>query len=294
MKRLFVPSFLLLAGLASAQTLPCGLTGCLDASRGSMLSHPGTNVSGSVYAPLGAEWGAQLDGLYTRTTGVDFKGLGTQLRWRFSDTLSGGLVVAGIDSKYLSAYEGGVSGAYRLGWATFSATGGYERFKYDQAVPFIDSNKQSAFGIVGVTVYPWHDFAVSVGGAQRFGNRFGVANVEYQTPVPGLAVYLDAAHGERSYNHFLVGVRYYFGARKTLQQRHGEDAGVNPLHNLLYGIGEYGREFDARRRQYIASRIASGGSAAGSTDGSTYGSVTFWSPVRPVYVLDPGFVIPTP
>ncbi len=235
---------LLCAALGRAQTSPASLNGSLDVSRGDLNGVIGSTVAASVSIPVGDKMGLQTDAFYTHVSNQDLVGLAAQYHWDFADGFRINSIVAEIEQKYFNASETGISGSFRLTWFTITAATGLERFRFNENSLLSNSNKRSVFGTMAFTFYPSDKFAISLEGSQRFGNRFGVVKVEYQTPQPGLSIFAEAAKGQWGYNHTLFGLRYYFGARKRLNLRQQQDSDPYVLRNLFYAIGNYVADFN--------------------------------------------------
>jgi hypothetical protein len=90
----------------------------------------------------------------------------------------------------------------------------------------------------------------------------------------------EAALGNHGYDHLLFGIRYYFGANKSLRARHREDDPPGLMHQILYGLGLYGAEFNHKGNAYITEHPGSSYSP-----GSGYGVITIianpWATVPP-------------
>ena len=56
-----------------------------------------------------------------------------------------------------------------------------------------------------------------------FGDNLGKVELEYQTPIRGLALTAEASLGNHGYDDLLSGVRYYFGSNKSLRDRQRQD-----------------------------------------------------------------------
>ena len=110
-------------------------------------------------------------------------------------------------------------------------------------------------------------FRVGVSYTTAFEENLGRAEVEYQTPIRGLALTAEASLGSHGYDDLLFGVRYYFGAKKTLRDRERQDAAPGLMHQILRGLGLYGAEFNHKGNAYLRSQGDSG-------NYGNYGSVT--------------------
>ena len=88
------------------------------------------------------------------------------------------------------------------------------------------------------------------------------AELEYQTPLRGLALTGEVARGDHGYDHWLLGVRYYFGAKKSLMDRHRQDDPPGFMQQLLHGLGLYGAEYNRNRNDYWVAHPGAAGAAS--------------------------------
>ena len=87
-----------------------------------------------------------------------------------------------------------------------------------------------------------------------FGDDLGRAELEYQTPIRGLALTAEAAKGDHGYDHLLFGVRYYFGSKKSLRDRQRQDDPPGFMQQVLQGLGLYGRNTTRRATRICGHR----------------------------------------
>ncbi len=228
------------------------INGKLDINHGSMESSDGTNATGSISLPLTDSIGFQADGLYTHVSSENFYGMGTHLFWRHSSTGLLGLVLAGVTSDDVYCLQGGLEGEYYWNRFTFGLQGGIAKIKYDGgSLPFMDTNETKGYAGALAGFYPIENLLMSVEYRYAFDNSLFKGNVEYQTPVDGLSAFAEFARGENDYDHNLFGLRYYFGKRKSLQQRHREDDPENITGTVLHSIGTYGAEMYRNMKKYV-------------------------------------------
>ena len=76
----------------------------------------------------------------------------------------------------------------------------------------------------------------------RFNKNFAIVRMEWQTPVRGLALYVDGGLGDNHFRYLVGGVRYYFGGSKTLKDRHRKDDpdNINNVFSVTDGGGVAG------------------------------------------------------
>ncbi len=126
---------------------------------------------------------------------------------------------------------------------------------------------------------------VSTSYTTAFRDNLVKGNLEYQTPIRGLALTAEAALGNNGYDHLLFGVRYYFGANKSLRERHRQDDPPGLMHQILYGLGLYGAEFNRKEKAYLQAHPGTGSTG---NSGGDYGETTItlnpvlpWPPSNP-------------
>jgi hypothetical protein len=243
-------ALLLYSGSALAGDAVSELNGKAAFSYGDMDSNSGKNLTGSISAPLGKNFGLQVDGLYTHVSERDFYGAGAQVFWRDSEKGLLGVSLAGIDESTMYSLSGGLMGEYYLNMFTFGLNAGYAKIKYDTPVPFIETDETKPYAGGSIGFYPIDNLLFEFAYNYVFENHLYQCNIEYQTPVSGLSVFADLATGDQDYDQALFGIRYYFGKQKTLKKRHREDDPQNAVNSVLSNIGTYGAEYNASAKEY--------------------------------------------
>jgi len=241
------------------------INGKLAYSGGSMESFESHNVDGSVSIPVGERFGFQADGLYSNIDGDDFYGGAGHVFWRKPD-----LGLIGITGGYLfregvETYHAGAEVEYYWKRLTLRGFAGIGALTYEFPVPFIDSDPMRFAGTLGASYYLLEDLRAGVSYSTVLHNHLGKAEVEYQTPVSGLTLTGEFALGEHDYDHWLVGVRWYFGEKKSLRARHRTDDPPSLMPQILQGLGVYGADFNKRARHYLRQDHLPG-------SGTVYGS----------------------
>lgn len=256
---------------ASAQTDPAvsEINGKADYSGGLMAGNEGNNFGGSITLPVAHSFGFQVDGLYSHIGDSDFYGGAGHFFWRDPSIglvgLTGGYVYrTGVDE-----FQAGVEGEYYLGRITLGCFGGLGQINYATPVPFIDTNPTRFIGRVSADYYPIDNLRAGVSYTTAFEDSLVRGELEYQTPIRGLALTAEAALGDHGYDHLLFGVRYYFGANKSLRDRQRQDDPPGLMPQILHSLGLYGSEYNQKGSAYAAAHPGSGGSSG--TYG-TYGS----------------------
>jgi hypothetical protein len=247
------------------------INGKIGYAGGGLNSAEGHNFDGSITFPVSRQFGFQADALYSRIDSHDFYGGAGHFFWR--DPTSG---LVGITGGYLvrsglNAFQVGAEGEYYLGDFTFGVFAGVGSIEYDNAAPFIDTNPTSFVGRVSADWYALEDLRVGVSYTTVFENNLVKSEVEYQTPVRGLALTGEVAAGDHGYDHWLLGARYYFGGKKSLRDRQRRDDPRSLMPQILHGLGVYGAEFNRKGSAYLSAHPATGNLSGGG--GGTYGVV---------------------
>ncbi|HEY3760505.1 MAG TPA: hypothetical protein VGN23_02040 [Verrucomicrobiae bacterium] len=246
------------------------INGKLTYAGGLMDGFAGQNFDGSVTIPIMHQFGFQADGLYSRISNLSFDGGAGHLFWR--DPQIGLLGITGgyLYREGVDTYQVGVEGEYYWRRFTFSAFGGVGSIKYAQPVPFISTDPTRAIVRVSAGFYPVDNLLTKVSYTREFNNNLLEGNLEFQTPIRGLALTGEAAIGSHHYDQMLFGITYYFGRNKSLIDRHRQDDPPSMMQQILYGLGLYGADYTDKENQYIAANPGSGGGG----DYGDYGDVT--------------------
>ncbi|MEW6428883.1 MAG: hypothetical protein AB1568_12710, partial [Thermodesulfobacteriota bacterium] len=162
--------------------------------------------------------------------------------------------------------------------------GGWTHLEYDQTAPFIDTDVSKAYLLADLGWYPLDDLLFSLAAGTMLDNNLLRGEVEYQTPVRGLSLYVEVMDAENHYDHALFGIRWYFGADKSLQRRHREDDPASAVAPVLAAVGSYGAEYNASRRRFVEGlrgMIPSPTLITWENTGEPYGLVTSWTILPP-------------
>lgn len=206
-----------------------GLNGKIDA-RGGYYKTEADNtkdfagfVTGAIAAPLGQQFGVQVDGgVGVAGNGSMYWGGGGHLFWRDPTVGLFGAYGQYTEYKNASATRLGVEGEAYFGKFTLGGNVAYQWGNDSKRVAVDD-------GIVaGVNLkfYVTDNFMLRAGGGVEAGSGFGRGGFEFQpgfAALPGLSVFADAGGGGHKHVYALAGIRYYFGDNKTLIRRHRED-----------------------------------------------------------------------
>lgn len=242
------------------------LNGKLEVSYGNFNSDDGWSTEGSVSMPVAESLGFQLDGLHAAVDGNEFSGGGAHFFWRERQTGLLGLSIGGVFAEVVDCYELSTEGEYYLNWVTLGMKAGYAAIEYDKAMPFIETNKKGILGLFYITAYPLDNLSFSLGYEHRFDNNSIRLDAEYQLPIDGLSLFARTMVADHDYEHALFGLRYYFGAKKSLKERHRHDDPRSIVQDVLFGLGTYGAEYNRLGNEYIKKN-------GGNFNFNDYGSI---------------------
>lgn len=205
----------------SAESLPAvsAVNGKFDIRGGSISDSAGGLATGALSLPLDQRFGVQFDGAAGMVDGDAVAGGAAHLFWR--DPSEGLLGFYGSYA-YRDARSGidmqrfAVEGERYIGRVNLSGLAGYET----------GDAGGSVFTIADLGYYPEDDLRLYAG--HRYGGigHTGVLGAEWQVPSEmdtGISVFAEADKAEDGRHSALVGLRFYFGAEKTLIRRHRED-----------------------------------------------------------------------
>jgi hypothetical protein len=225
---------------------------------GNMDSSVGHNFGATLTIPIAHQFGAQADALYCHIAGEDFWGGAGHIFWRDPEIGFVGVAGGAIHQDAVDTSQVGVEAGYYVGRFTFGAFAGIGSIRYDFSAPFIDTSPTRFVGRVSADWYALDDLRLGVSYTTAFDNSLFKGEAEYQTPISGLALTGEVASGDNGYDHWLVGVRYYFGPRKSLQDRQRQDDPPSLMPQILHGLGLYGAEVNHNAKAYVADHPSSG------------------------------------
>ncbi len=186
----------------------------------------GGAVSLSLPIPKLKQFGLQLDGLGGEINNLETAAGGLHLFWRDPEKGLLGATYSYTDFETGEMHRAGGEAEYYWGDFTFAAHGGWQGS---------DNIPDNAWGGASVSAYITEYFMLQAGVQHAWDNSIGFVEAEWQPAVdaaPGFSVFANVAGADNDYEHALFGVRYYFGADKSLMKRHRED---DPANNLFSG-----------------------------------------------------------
>lgn len=290
-----IAAFVTLCSSLWAGNAVSGFNGKVSASHGDFDSFAGESFQGSVAFPLSEKWGAQFDGLYNRIDGLDFGGAGGHIFWRDSAQALVGLSASAVDTTHSTNYQAGLEAEYYFPWVTVGAFAGVGGIRYDVDTPFIDTDRRDFAGTFYLGFYPFPDLLVRPKLSLAHRNLgFGV-ELEYGLPRYNFAVIAESLHSGHDFQQHQLGLRFYFGGKKSLKARHREDDPVSGVADTLNALGTYGAEYNNRAKAFLQRLTVTSPEGATGYYGS-YGSISTLVNDNPtVSIVDPstGGLVPT-
>ncbi len=234
------------------------VNGKIGYAGGSMDSSEGHNFDGSITLPVSHQFGFQSDAIYSRIGSLDFYGGAGHLFWRNPDFGLLGFTGGYLARQGVDTFQVGAEGQYYRDRFTFGFFAGVGSIKYASAAPFIDTNPTRFIGRISADWYALDNLRLGASYTTAFHANLVKGEAEYQTPIRGLALTAEVATGDHGYDHWLLGVRYYFGGNKSLRDRHRRDDPPNLMPQILHGLGLYGAEFRDKGLSFLAANPGAG------------------------------------
>ncbi|MGC9941421.1 MAG: hypothetical protein ABSE48_06270 [Verrucomicrobiota bacterium] len=214
------------------------------------------NFGGSISLPVTHSLGFQVDGLYSKIAQEDFYGGAAHFFWRDPDLgllgLTGGYLARDGDDS-VNTYQAGAEGQYYYKQFTFGFFAGIGSIDYRISAPFIPTDLTRFVGRVSVDYYPLENLRVGASVTTSYHDYMASLEIEYQTPINGIAITGEGDIGHPDYNQWLIGLRYYFGGNKTLRDRQRQDDPPGLMSQILQSLGLYGSKFYDRQNNWLNS-----------------------------------------
>ncbi len=233
-----------LAITAHANTAVSEINGKIDSSYGNLNSTDAWINEGSFSVPVADAFGVQLDALYSDVGDTEFGGFGGHFFWRDSEVGLFGISAGGIWGSDVDTYEISLEGEYYYGLLTFGAKAGFASIDFNDPIFLLDPDEEGAFGLVYAMLYPIEDLSILTGFEYRFDSPAFRVEAEYAIPGCGLSLFAQGLFADDDYEQGIVGLRYYFGSDKNLQERHRQDDPRSMLGGMLSSIFNYSAERD--------------------------------------------------
>lgn len=218
------------------------INGKVDTIYGNVDGKEAKLAAGSFTTPLPLNLGLQLDALNGTVGSNHVDGFAGHLFWR--NPAVGLFGVTGSTTEYRSntLERVGVEAEYYLN--KFTLAGAHGRQTGDTS--------HSDYHRLQLTYYPTENLALTVGGSRDIHRDKIALDLEYQTPVNGLALFVNSSRGQSGYDHTVAGLRYYFGQRKSLLKRHREDDPLNPLITISSGFAQHIERREVLKQAFLA------------------------------------------
>ncbi len=210
------------------------INGKVEGNYGEVNDTYSRGIAASLSIPVAESWGIQFDSLYQHAAEDDFYGLGAHFFTRKSEKGLLGVVVGGIHSGTIDNFAVAVEGEYYFPWLTVGGYAGYENVQTNGTIssfaPRINNHDDFALANLYLAAYPTDNLMLRFDYTNRVNRNFYDFQVEYLTPVKGLAAFGVIGFGDGDFFQLLGGVRYYMGKTdKTLKLRHRQDDPTNIL-----------------------------------------------------------------
>lgn len=188
----------------------------LDILGGSFDGDWGYIAAGSGSLPIGKRFGFQLDAGIGSIGGDRYYGFGGHLFARDPQKWLVGIISSYQELENVSIARTGVEGELYFDLFSLRGRAGYQ---YGDV-------KKGGFYNLRSRWYPTDNILLYIEGEMAAGTALGKMGAEYQfglKALPGLAIFAEGAVGEKSYDRYYAGLRYYFGSNKSLKLRHRQD-----------------------------------------------------------------------
>jgi hypothetical protein len=200
---------------------------------GTVIDDYSWQVQGQFTAPIGNDFGLQLEGGGGAVNGHDVYGVGGHVFTRDPD-----LYLLGLFGGYaqsvdygLEAARAGAEAEFYLSDLTIMATAGYQ---------FSDSTSlDGAFGSIDLRWYVTNNFHVTGGAMIEKDKVYGRGGMEWQPgfmALPGLAFNANGIWGDDDYHSIMAGMTYYFGSPVNLKDRHRKQDPDSALYSLFQSV----------------------------------------------------------
>lgn len=216
------------AGTASAQNAVSSTNAKIDLRGGwqksveSGLDGGAILGTGSLTMPLGQSFGMQLDAGLGAVDRNFYGSAAGHLFWRDPTLamLGGFAQISTLDKAMLGRFGG--RGEFFASSFTFGGYAGWQVGDRGKSVRV----KDGFIAGLDLAGYITDNFVIRGGVGSDASKWYGRAGLEFQPnfpSLPGLAFFADGGGGESGQRFALGGVRFYFGADKSLKRRHRED-----------------------------------------------------------------------
>lgn len=202
---------------------------------GNVIDDYAWQVQGQFTAPIGNDFGMQLEAGMGAVNGHDVYGVGGHLFTRDPEQyllgLFGGYAQSTDVGLELELARAGAEAEFYLSDFSIMATAGYQ---------FSDTaTLDGAFGSIDLRWYVTNNFQVTGGAAFEKDKVYGRAGFEWQPgfmALPGLAFNANGVWGDDDYHSIMGGLTYYFGTPVNLKDRHRRQDPDSALYSLFQSV----------------------------------------------------------
>lgn len=184
----------------------------------------------SVAFPLWNNLGMQVNAMAGGLDHDQIHGAGANLFFRKPETGMLGISSSYAKNDELDVKRVGFEGELFIKRVTLTNYIGVQSGDVEEKGSF---DKDAGYILASLSCYPTDNLKLSAGASSSDGENRVFTEVEYLTPVNGLALYVDTANGSNDYDYVAGGMRIYFDSGKTLIQRHREDTTAVSLQNSV-------------------------------------------------------------
>lgn len=193
-----------------------GMNGKVSVEGGNYDGTDGSVLQGSFSAPLGHSFGVQLDGATGRYLNANYNGTGIHMFWRDPDRGLLGLIGSNQSLGSIGQNRAGVEAEAYFSSVSLRLRAGHQ----DGDV------RNGDFTGVQARWYVNENVAINLGYEHAPGQDDSKLGVEWQPDVsslPGISLFAETETASNNYDRSVIGLRYYFGTKKTLIQHHRHD-----------------------------------------------------------------------
>jgi hypothetical protein len=134
---------------------------------------------------------------------------------------------------------------------------GYASIRYNQTVPFIDTDLKKAFAMLYLEYFYDDHWLLHLAYENRFDLDTLRLRAEYFSSIDNLSFFCELQESSNDYDHAMVGVRYHFGNKgKANDSKNNESVRKkrrhfsNSVQEILHGIGVYGALYNKNGNRY--------------------------------------------
>jgi hypothetical protein len=211
----------------------------VGSSNRSQLSQEDRYFEASVMLPISEKLGFQLDGSHFAYSGDQINGFGAQLFWRNAEKL---FALSYGQQKLVSmkANEISLKSEYYWDQFTLGAQAGVATIKYFNLPLENVSDDEDFFGRAYLNYYVTENLALTASIQHINKDNYYQAEVEYALPQLNLSLVAAYQESTAEFDQTYIGLRYYFGGKKNLVERHRKDTIKHDQNlSLMHSLGDF-------------------------------------------------------